>query len=219
MAQCIFPTELICEILSYTSPLDVVRWRTVSLFSLGGMRVAVSYSLSPLSGKVSKWVCAISHDPEIWKALYVNAPFLRPSGPFHTVSFERAFVQSARLAQSWTTQRLRTVSRVSVPFDGCVKGDRHLVGGRWLIVCQLHRRFVLYDTNANAETGGPQVLWEQTQDIITWDKSLTTSEEGQWVVYVLFRTKDPPRWYVCLMSIRGCSLFPTTVVGHFWNFG
>ena len=162
--------------------------------------------------------CTITHDPEIWKAFCVNAPFLRPPGPFPTVPFERAFVQSARLAQTWTTQGLRTVSRVSVPFDGWVTKDLHLVGGRWLVVCQLNRRFVLYDTNASAETRAQQVIWEQGEEIISWKKCLATSEEGQWVIYVLFRTDDPPRWYVCVVSIRG-RFYSTSLVGHFWNFG
>jgi hypothetical protein len=201
--QCIFPTELIREILSYTSPLDVVRWRTVTCFPSAKLRVALTYLVSFPSAQVSKWFCAITHDPEIWKALYANAPFLRSPGPFPTVSFERAFVQSARLAQSWTTQRLRTVSCVSVPFDGCVTDDLHLVGGRWLVMCQLYRLFVLYDTKANAETHAPQVLWEQEETITTWDMCLATSEEGHCVVYVLLSTKDPPRWYVCVALIRG----------------
>jgi len=170
--QCIFPTEVVCEILSYTSPLDVVRWRAVS-----------------------RWFCTITRDPELWKALYANAHFLRPPGPFPTISFERAFVQSARLARSWTTQSLRTVSSVSVPFDGSPE-VLHLVGGRWLVVCQSNRRFVLYDTNPDAEPHAPQVLWEQEKEITTYEVCLPTllSKEGQWIVYVLLRTDGPPWW-------------------------
>ena len=199
--QCIFPTELIHRILSCTSPLDVVRWRMVSLFPLAESRVALTYSVSPPL-QVSKWFCTITHNPEIWKDLYTNAPFLRPPIPFPSVSFERAFVQSARLAQSWTTQCLQTVSYVSVPFDGWVSEDFHLVYGRWLVVCQCRRRFVLYDTKANGETCAPQVLWEQREEITDWGKCIAPSEEGHWVVYVLLSTKDPPRWCVCAMPIR-----------------
>ena len=117
-------------------------------------------------------------------------------------------MQSARLAQSWTTQSLRTVSSVSVPFDGCVLEDTHLVGGRWFLVCQEDRRFVLYDTNPDAKTRAPQVLWEQGENIIAWDNCLATSEEGQCVVYVLFIAEDSPQWYVCVMSIRGALFIP-----------
>ena len=119
-------------------------------------------------------------------------------------------MQSVRLAQSWTTQCLRAVPRVSLPFDEWVTEDLRLVGGRWLIVCQLDRRFVLYDTDANAQTRAPQVLWEQGEAIIAWDKCLATSKEGQWVVYLLLSTVNSPRWYVFVLSICGRFLFPTT---------
>ena len=96
--------------------------------------------------------------------------------------------------------------------------DLRLVGGRWLLVCQEDRRFVLYDTNPDTKTRAPQVLWEQEEEITDWDKCLATSEE-QWVVYVLFTAEDAPSWYVCIMSISGRFLFPTTLSGRFWNFG
>jgi len=152
----------------------------------------LSYSVSPLSGQVSKWFRTIAHNPEIWKALYANAIFLRPPGPFPTASFERAFVRSARLARSWTTQSLQAVSRVSVPFYGYATEDAHLVGGRWLLVCEKDRRFVLYDTNPGAETRAPQVLWTKGKRIHAWEKCLAISEEGQWIVYVLMMM--PPGW-------------------------
>ena len=156
--------------------------------------------------QVSKGFCTIAHDPKLWKALYANARFLRPPGPFPTVSFERAFVKSARLAQSWTTQSLRTVSSMSVPFDGWLAEDGHLIGGRWYLVCSEDQQFVSYDTVPDAEMRAPQVLWEQEENIVAWKKCLVTSEEGQWVVYVLLGTHDydSPRWYVCVMLIRGC---------------
>jgi hypothetical protein len=78
-------------------------------------------------------------------------------------------------------------------------------------VCQLDRQFVLYDTNLDAETRAPQVLWEQREEITAWDMRLATSEEGQCIFYVLLNTEDPPRWYVCVMLIRGRLLFPKPV--------
>ena len=165
-----------------------LRDQEILLFAL--MLVALTYSVSPLSGQVSKWFCTLTHDSEIWKALYANAPFLRPPAPFTTVSFERTSIQSARLAQSWTRKRLQTVSRASVPFDGHVTNEPHLVGGRWLVVCQCRRRFVLYDTKADAETRAPQVLWEHWKEVI-WGMCLGTPKDGQYVVYVLV---DHQRW-------------------------
>ncbi|KAH0834257.1 hypothetical protein J3R83DRAFT_11613 [Lanmaoa asiatica] len=165
--QCIFPAELVCQILCYTNPQDVVRWRTVS-----------------------KWFRAITRDSALWNGLYVNAHFITPPGPLPTVSFERALVQSARLAQSWTTQCLRTVSQVKIPFDGQITND-NLIDGRWLIVCQLDRRFVLFDIDPNAETRVTQVLWEQEEEITSWVNCHATSGRGQYVVYVLLTTKLP----------------------------
>ncbi|KAF8126277.1 hypothetical protein EV363DRAFT_1174348 [Boletus edulis] len=178
-SQRIFPAELVTEILCYTSPLDVVRWRAVS-----------------------KWFSTITHDPAIWKALYLNACFLRPPGPFPTVPFEDALAKSTRLAQSWTTQGLRTMSRVRVPFDGWVTKHRHLVGGRWLVVCQADQWFVLYDTHIDAETRAqePLVIWEQEEKIIAWDKCLATSNQGQCIIYVLMSTDNPP--WLTLLEFR-----------------
>ena len=202
--QSKLPAELIFQIISYASPLDVVRWRTVTLFSESAeCRVALTYSVSLLSGQVSKGFRTITHDPALWKALYANARFLRPPGPFPTESFERAFVQSARLAQKWTTQSLRAVSRVSVPFDGYTAEYPDLVCGRWFLVCQKRRQFVLYDTDPGAERGAPQVLWKHEEGITGWDMCLATSEEGHWVVYVLAAMSYRPRWYVCHVMIRG----------------
>jgi len=74
-------------------------------------------------------------------------------------------------------------------------------------VCQSNRRFVLYDTNAgpDAEPHAPQVLWEQEEGITDLDICLATlpSEEGQWVVYVLLRTDDPPRWTLLEFRLDG----------------
>jgi hypothetical protein len=180
MTLCIFPAELVSHILCYTNPRDIIRWRTVSLpFCLLNYEFQTS-SIPPFL-QVSKWFQAITHDREIWKVLYANASFVRPPGPFpsqSTASLERTLVRSTRLAQSWTTQHLRAVSHVEIPFDGKATGDfknTDLIGGRWFIVCQSRRRFVLYDTDANVETHEPLILWEQEEHcrrrIGYWDNS------------------------------------------------
>lgn len=74
-----------------------------------------------------------------------------------------------------------------------------LIGGRWFIVCQMHRRFVLYNTNAT-DTRVPQLLWEQEEEIVHWKQHRGTWEEGHWVVYLVVASQcaqRPPRWYVC----------------------
>ena len=101
-------------------------------------------------------------------------------------------MQLTRLTHLWTTQSLRAVSHVEIPFDGKPTesiNNTSLIGGRWFIVCQLKQRIVLYDTNADVEACVPQILWEQEEHcqrrIHFWDKSSLVSEEGQWVVYVI----------------------------------
>jgi hypothetical protein len=114
-------------------------------------------------------------------------------------------VKSARLAQSWTTQCLRVVSHVDIPFDGMpttfTSNNIDLIGGRWLLVCQSKRRIVLYDTNADAKTRVPQILWEHEEHIGSWDKYSMVSEAGQLVVYVILSEEHNPlarQWYVCI---------------------
>ncbi|KAH0834259.1 hypothetical protein J3R83DRAFT_11615 [Lanmaoa asiatica] len=142
--------------------------------------------------QVSRWFRAITHDSALWNGLYANAQFFCPPGPLPTVSFERALVQSARLTQSWTTQCLRTVSQVKIPLYGQITNS-NLIDGRWLIMCQLDRRLVLFDTDDNAETRVAQVLWEQEEKITSWVNCHATSEEGQYVVHVLLST-EPQQW-------------------------
>lgn len=71
-------------------------------------------------------------------------------------------------------------------------------------MCQSDRRFVLYDTNIDGERREPQVIWEQAQEIGKWDKCMATSEEGQWILYVLLNLVDSPRRYVCVRSTGIC---------------
>ena len=140
----------------------------------------------------------------------MDAPFIRPPGPFPSqpaASVERALVKSTRLAQSWTTQCLRAVSHVEIPLDGMptkfITNNIDLIDGRWLIACQSKRRIVLYDTDADAKTRVPQILWEHETHIGWWDKYSVVSEEGQLVVYVIL-SEEPEQhplaqqWYVCI---------------------
>lgn len=67
--------------------------------------------------------------------------------------------------------QLRIMSRGEIPFDGISTRPVRLVG-RWFIMVQVDQRFVLYNTNSNAETRRvPQLLWEREKEIIEWDES------------------------------------------------
>ena len=167
--------------------------------------------------QVSKWFRAITQDPALWKAQRENVPFVHsilPPGTFpsqSTDSSERTIVRLTRLAQSWMTPSLRVLSHIEIPFLGEPKKypNDTLIAGRWLLVCQLDRRFVLYDTDADAETRLPQIIWEQEEQIADWNQLVRTFKEGQWSVSVLFCEPYLQRWYVqlaCHVSVRSHSL-------------
>lgn len=165
--------------------------------------------------QVSKGFRDITHHPAIWKALYYDVSFMRPFRPFPSTSFESALVKSAQLAQSWTSKPLRRVSRVNIPFRGNLADTFRLIGGRWFIACQRGRRFVLYDTYANAETHVPLLLWEQEEEIVEWDEQSGVSEAGHCVVYLLAVTECPQRWYVHRHVVPKTGLIRCNLVGHF----
>ena len=141
--------------------------------------------------------------------MYTNAPFVRPPGPFpsqSTASLERALVRSARLAQSWTTQSLRIMSHVVVPYYGQPPRDIDdvvLVCGRWFTVCQSKRRIVLYDVNRKPKKRVPQVLWETQRRIHRWTSCSVTSEDGNLIIYVMLceQYSERPKWYVSILSL------------------
>ncbi|KAF8548769.1 hypothetical protein OG21DRAFT_684604 [Imleria badia] len=176
----IFPAETVCHILRYSSPRDVVRWRAVS-----------------------RWFCAITYDASIWRCLYANSCLPRPSGPFPFQSamyLEQALVRTERLAQSWMTRPMRDVSHVELRVEQQPRGCIKLLSGRFLVGCESASRFVLHDVDADAESHASQkqVIWEQEEPVLAWDASSMTTEDGQFVVYVLLSEEklDIPRWYV-----------------------
>ncbi|KAN0094636.1 hypothetical protein V8E55_002923 [Tylopilus felleus] len=148
--QCTLPTELVYKILCYTDLRDIIRWRTVS-----------------------KWFRAITQDPALWNAQYENLPFVRsilPPGTFpsqSTDSSERAIIR-------WPDWHM--LSHVERPFLGEPPKypNNILIAGKWLLVCQLDRRFVLYDTDADAGTHLPHILWEQEERISHWIHGLSS---------------------------------------------
>jgi hypothetical protein len=218
-SEWILPTELILQILGYTSARDVVRWRTVSLPSVIDLPASSSPVLSSLCMQVSKRFRAITYQLNVWKALHANVPFMPPPGSL----LERALVKSERLAKSWShqIQQLRVLSVHRIHFDGDLPFDHsiHLVDGRWFIACQSERRFVLYDTNDThsiidkTHAAPPIVLWEQNDKIVQWVSSPGAYREGRWVVYVWLQFEHSSKqWYVFVLckSVAPYVLFSTT---------
>ncbi|KAF8549339.1 hypothetical protein OG21DRAFT_1515339 [Imleria badia] len=107
----IFPAETVCNILRYSGPRDVVRWRAVS-----------------------KWFRDITYDASIWKYLYANSCLPRPSGPFPFQS--TAYLEQALLRTERLTRPMRDLSHVELRVVQQPKGRVKLLGGRFLIGCE-----------------------------------------------------------------------------------
>ncbi|KAF8547148.1 hypothetical protein OG21DRAFT_1607513 [Imleria badia] len=171
----VFPAEIFCNVLRYSSPKDVIRWRAVS-----------------------KWFHATTYDASIWRYLYANSRLPRPPGPFSSQStayLEQVLVRTERLAHSWITGPMQDVSHVEVGVEQQPSGSLfgttiRLLGGRWLVGCESETRFVLHDIYPNSESRR-QVIWESEHPVETWDACSVTSEEGQCRIYVLFDGEDP----------------------------
>jgi len=79
-----------------------------------------------------------------------------------------------------------------------------LIHGRWFVVYELNRRFMLHDT----ETGARRVLWEEDgleEDGLEespWDVCSMTSPEGQCVVYLLLQP-DLIQWKLLEFRLDG----------------
>lgn len=74
-----------------------------------------------------------------------------------------------------------------------------------MVGCESARRFVLYDVDASLETRTlqKQVMWEPEEEVVHWDASLMTTEDGQVVLYLLYSELEPDiQWYA---SICCCS--------------
>ncbi|KAF9230083.1 hypothetical protein BU15DRAFT_69502 [Melanogaster broomeanus] len=91
-----------------------------------------------------KQVRDITYDPAIWKTVYANAPLLRPSGPFpyqSTQFLEHTLIHSAKLAQTWTAQPVKAISRVVGPKISCGILQWNVLGGKWFIWPRKQRKF------------------------------------------------------------------------------
>ncbi|KAF9236737.1 hypothetical protein BU15DRAFT_76698 [Melanogaster broomeanus] len=121
--QVTIPLEVICHILCFMSPRDIVRARRLG---------------------VSKQLHDVTYDSEIWKTVYANwsTRLPLPPGPFPSQStqfLEHALVQSERLAQTWTSQPVKTISRVLPLEPDILPQDPVLwtvIRGRWLYLAR-----------------------------------------------------------------------------------
>ncbi|KAF9236739.1 hypothetical protein BU15DRAFT_63783 [Melanogaster broomeanus] len=118
------PLEVICHILCFMSPREIVRAR-----------------------RISKQLHDVTYDSEIWKTVYANwsTRLPLPAGPFPSQStrfLEHTLVQSERLAQTWTSQPVKTISRVPDRLNQMYYPRLHLlwtvVLGRWFIWHQIY---------------------------------------------------------------------------------
>ena len=175
--------------------------------------------------QVSKWFCEITYDTTVWKILYTYSSFPRPPGPFPTKShvlLGRTLLKVARLARSWTTRSMRAISSLTIKTVSPPECPK-LIHGRWLVVCEWARCFVLFDTDPAAKIHTRQVLWEQENQVVAhWDVGSATSAEGQCIVYVLFASFGAlPEWYVwsSFVFLRSGFIYMHIYdfTGSFWN--
>ncbi|KAF8838228.1 hypothetical protein BDN67DRAFT_107343 [Paxillus ammoniavirescens] len=131
--QAVFPVEVICQILGFLSPREIVRLRTVS-----------------------KQFRDITYDPAIWKSVYANARLPRPPGPFPSQStqfLEHTLLQSDRLAQTWTSCPVQVISWTLGPkLPSQLKWN--VLDGRWLVWRET-TQFLCHDL----DTGSRQILY------------------------------------------------------------
>ncbi|KAG9310817.1 hypothetical protein JVU11DRAFT_8670 [Chiua virens] len=158
MVASFVPPEIICHVLCFLTPCDILRLRAVS-----------------------KQFRDITYTPSLWRTLYANARLPRPPGPFYSQSvhlLERTLVKSERLAQSWTAQPMEYTSSSEVPLRRSPTSLR-IINNQWLVGCEtLTRRFVVYDLDVKAGADSQKILWEHNELIIDWDVCPVTSAEG-----------------------------------------
>ncbi|KAF9237127.1 hypothetical protein BU15DRAFT_63381 [Melanogaster broomeanus] len=160
------PEEVICHILSFLSPREIVRLR-----------------------RTSKQFRDITYDPAIWRTAYANAPLLRPAGPFpyqSTQFLENTLIHSERVAQTWTSQPIiKAISRVLGPKVSCDSLWK-VLGGRWFIWLETTK---ILCQDLDGATGSRHILWDSDAQIVRFDACLITSVDGQRVYILLLGTQ------------------------------
>ncbi|KAF8548841.1 hypothetical protein OG21DRAFT_1500760 [Imleria badia] len=164
-AAPILPVEIMYNILLFISPNELFPLRTVS-----------------------KEFRAIIDDPVLWRTMYADAHLPRPPGPFSWQStrfLQHTLVQSARLAQCWTSQPISVISthllRAPPESDSIV-----WVCGRWLITCVEMRRVVSYDLDTHSE----QLLCQSDDEWVSWSATSSLMSTRGHLVYVGLCTKN-----------------------------
>ncbi|KIJ19574.1 hypothetical protein PAXINDRAFT_8059 [Paxillus involutus ATCC 200175] len=163
--QVVLPVEVICQILGFLSPREIVRLRTVS-----------------------KQFRDIAYDAAIWKTVYTNARLPRPPGPFPSQStqfLEHTLLQSERLAQTWTSCPVKVISRTLGPkLPSQLKWS--VLDGRWLVWRET-TQFLCHDL----DTGSRQILWEGNLDLSYFGAGAcsVTSVDGRRVYIALNGTQ------------------------------
>ncbi|KAF8552701.1 hypothetical protein OG21DRAFT_90322 [Imleria badia] len=172
----IFPVEIIHKILLlHCSPNELIPLRTVS-----------------------KLFRDIIDDPTFWRTICADAHLPRPPGPFpwqSTKFLQRTLVQSARLAQCWTSLPLKIISKRSLQAP---RGSSRWVSERWLFTCIKRKQLVSHDLN----TGHEQTLY-QSDEWASWSATSCLRSTRGHLVYVVFCTEyGPSRHKVRLLEFQ-----------------
>ncbi|KIJ19575.1 hypothetical protein PAXINDRAFT_96861 [Paxillus involutus ATCC 200175] len=161
------PVEVICRILGFLSPREIICLRTIS-----------------------KQFRDITYDSAIWKTVYANACLPHPPGPFPSQStkfLEHTLLQSERLAQTWTSHPVKVISRVLGPKLSMSQPEWSVLDGKWL-VWREETQILCHDF----DTGSHQILWEGNLDLVYSGAGAcsVTSVDGR-RVYIALRCTQP----------------------------
>ena len=192
--------ELVCRILLFLSPREILRLRPVCSF------LVPCRALRILPPQVSKYFDDITRDRQLWVTLYANACLPRPPGPFEwqsTLFLERTLVSSERTSLTWTSPpTLNTVARIQGPrFTPQGSSDMpswHFVLGRLFIWCEETMIFA-----QDLDIGTRTLLWKNPTPIqYSSIEALSLNHHDGERIYVAFPDAVENRYARFLMHVH-----------------
>ena len=130
----LLPYDIICEILSYLSVLDILRVR-----------------------RVCKWLAEMTFHHAVWSTAYESSLLLKgdPIGDQSSSDLERALVRATKLSLIWTAhpnKPLPVMSRCLHESYPVFSFEAAMVGGRYLLTVE-SKRLCLFDLDATQRDG------------------------------------------------------------------
>ncbi|KAF9237529.1 hypothetical protein BU15DRAFT_63086 [Melanogaster broomeanus] len=191
------PVEVICNILSFLDPYEIVCLRVVrpSFDSIG---IALLISTSNLNAKVSKQFRDFTHDTQLWRTVYVNARLPRPPGPFpsqSTAFLESTLLHSEQLSRKWTSKPVKITARV-LPAENPLQWA--LLFGRWIVWSGDEMDIRCRDLDAGTE----QLLWQAGDKPLYFVACSTTSADGRLIYIIVYDVDESETRSTPLLEYR-----------------